>query len=38
MTEWMMEHWFVEAVLCIVAGFILARILCVVADLMDRDQ
>jgi len=38
MTAWMMEHWFVEAVLCIVAGFILARILCVVAELMDRND
>ena len=38
MTEWMTEHWFVEAVLCIVVGFILAKILCIFADLMDRDQ
>ena len=37
MTEWMMEHWFVEAVLCIVVGFILAKIVCIVADLMNRD-
>jgi len=34
----MMEHWFVEAVLCIMAGFILARILCVVAELLDRND
>ena len=38
MTEWMVEHWMVEAVLCIVAGFILAKILCILADFMDRDQ
>jgi hypothetical protein len=38
MTEWMVEHWAVEAVLCIVAGFILAKILCVLADFLDRDQ
>ena len=37
MTEWMMEHWVVEAVLTIAGAFILARILCVLADLMDRD-
>ena len=37
MTEWMMEHWFVEAVLTIAGAFILARILCVLADLMDKD-
>jgi len=37
MTEWMEAHWFVEAVLCIVAGFILAKIVCIVADLMNRE-
>jgi len=37
MTEWMVEHWMVEAVLCVVVGFILARILCVLADYLDRD-
>jgi hypothetical protein len=38
MTEWMTEHWVLEAVLMMVAGFILAKILCVLADFMDRDQ
>lgn len=38
MTDWMMEHWFLEAVLTIVGGLILARILCILADYMDRDQ
>ena len=38
MTEWMVEHWVIEAVLCIAVGLILARVLCVLADLMDRDQ
>jgi hypothetical protein len=37
MTEWMVEHWVVEAVLCITVGFILAKILCKLAELMDRD-
>ena len=37
MTEWMTEHWFIEAVLTIAGGIILAKILCIVADLMDRD-
>ena len=38
MTDWMMEHWVIEAVLTITGGLILAKILCIVADLMDRDQ
>ena len=38
MTDWMMEHWFLEAVLTIVVGLILARNLCILADYMDRDQ
>lgn len=38
MTEWMVAHWVVEAVLTIVGGLILARVLCVLADYMDRDQ
>jgi len=37
MTEWMMEHWVVEGMLCIAVGFILAKIVCILADLMDRD-
>jgi hypothetical protein len=37
MTEWMMEHWFVEAVACIAVGLVLAKIVCILADLMDRD-
>jgi hypothetical protein len=37
MTDWMMEHWVIEAVLTIAGGLILAKILCIVADLMDRD-
>jgi hypothetical protein len=38
MTEWMTEHWFIEAVLTIVTCLILAKVLCVLADYMDRDQ
>ena len=38
MSDWMVEHWVVEASLCIAIGFILARILCKLAELMDRDQ
>ena len=38
MTDWMVEHWIVEAVACIVVGFILARVLCVLADFLNRDQ
>jgi hypothetical protein len=38
MTDWMVEHWFLEAVLTIVGGLILAKILCILADFMDRDQ
>ena len=38
MTDWMVEHWFVEATACILVGVILATILCKLAELMDRDQ
>ena len=38
MTEWMMEHWVVEAVCTIVGGLLLARVLCMLAEFMDRDQ
>jgi len=38
MTAWMMEHWFVEAVLCIVTGFILAIVVCKLAELLDRND
>ena len=38
MTEWMVDHWVIEAVMCIIVGFILARLLCFLADFMDRDQ
>jgi hypothetical protein len=38
MTTWMIEHWVVEAVICILVGFILAQILCVLARFMDRDN
>jgi hypothetical protein len=37
MTEWMMEHWFVEAVLCIAVGFVLAIVVCKLAELLDRE-
>ena len=38
MIDWFMEQtWLIEAVLTIAGAFILARILCVLADLMDRD-
>ena len=38
MTDWMLEHWFVEGVLTIVVAAILVKFLCVLADFMDRDQ
>jgi len=38
MTEWMIERWVIEAVLCIAVGFILAKIFCMLADLLDQDQ
>ena len=37
MTDWMMEHWFIEAVGTIVVAGIFIKILCVLADIMDRD-
>jgi len=38
MNDWMVDTWVVEAVLCIIVGFILARLLCVLAEFMDRDE
>jgi hypothetical protein len=38
MIDWMVEHWFVEAVACIGTGLILAKLVCILADLLDRDQ
>jgi len=35
--DWITEHWFIEAVVCIAAGVILVKIICIFADLMDRD-
>ena len=37
MTEWMMEHWFIEAVGTIGACLILVWILIKLAKLMDKD-
>jgi len=37
MTEWMMEHWFIEGVLTIVIAGILVKFLCILAEIMDRD-
>ena len=38
MTEWMVEHWFIEAVGTIVVCLILACVLAKLAEFMDRDQ
>jgi hypothetical protein len=35
--DWIIEHWFIEAIVCIAVGAILVKIICIVADLMDRD-
>ena len=38
MMDWLViEQWFIEAVLFIGIGFVLAQVLCFLADLMDRD-
>jgi hypothetical protein len=36
MTEWLSERWVAEALICIAAGFVLAGLLCKLADLLDR--
>lgn len=38
MTEWVVEHWFIEAILTIIGGLILAKIFCVLAELLDRND
>ena len=36
MTDWLLERWLAEALVCIAAGFILAVFICKLADLLDR--
>jgi hypothetical protein len=35
--DWILERWFIEAIIFIAAGVILVKIICIFADLMDRD-
>jgi hypothetical protein len=37
MTEWMVEHWFIEAILTIVASLGLAVFLCKLVDYWDQN-
>jgi hypothetical protein len=37
MTEWMVEHWIIEAVLFMAIGFLLAKVVCILADFLNRD-
>jgi hypothetical protein len=36
MTEWLVENWVAEAVVCIAIGFVLASLICKIADLLDQ--
>jgi hypothetical protein len=35
--SWVSEPWLVEALMCVGVGFVLIKIICVVADFMDRE-
>ena len=37
MTEWMIERWFIEGIATIIVAGIFVKILCVLADFLDRD-
>lgn len=38
MTDWMLEHWFVEGIATFIVAGIFVKILCILAELMDKDQ
>jgi hypothetical protein len=35
--DWITERWVIEAIIYIAVGVILVKIICIFADLMDRD-
>jgi len=38
MTDWLVESWVAEALVCIAIGFVLAGLFCRIADLLDRNE